>query len=91
MLVAILGFSRTAEACQKKFEIVFKSYKEDKLANSVLGNDKYECKFYDSLDQWWHLAGSVMKHVSAQQWTLQTVMHKTIVMIQIKIYLRIHK
>ena len=65
MLAAIPGFSRTAEACRKKFETVFKSYKEDKLANSVSGNDRHECKFYDSLDQWWHQAGSVMKHVSA--------------------------
>jgi hypothetical protein len=64
MIVAIPGFSRTAEACRKKFETVFKQYKEDKLANSVSGNDRHECKFYDSIDHWWHQAGSVMKHVS---------------------------
>ena len=46
------GFSRTVEAYQKKFEIFFKSYKENKLVNSISGNDKHECKFYDSLDQW---------------------------------------
>jgi hypothetical protein len=43
MLAAIPGFSRTAEACWKKFEIVFKWYKEDKLANSILGNDSIDC------------------------------------------------
>ena len=65
MIVAIPEFSRMAEACQKKFEMVFKPYKEDKLANSVLGNDRHECKFYDSIDYWWHQVGSVMKQVSA--------------------------
>lgn len=63
--MAIPGFSRTAEACRKKFEMVFKQYKEDKLANSISGNGRHECKFYDSIDHWWHQAGSVMKHVSA--------------------------
>jgi hypothetical protein len=52
MLVAIPGFSHIAEACRKKFEMVFKSYKEDKLVNSISGNDRHECKFYNSLDQW---------------------------------------
>jgi hypothetical protein len=65
MIVAILGFSRTAETCQKKFETVFKQYKEDKLTNSISGNDRHECKFYDLIDHWWHQASSVMKHVSA--------------------------
>ena len=50
MLAAILTFSHTAEAYRKIFDIVFNSYKEDKLANSVSGNDRHECKFYDSLD-----------------------------------------
>jgi len=27
--------------------------------------DRHKCKFYDSLDQWWYQADSVMKHVSA--------------------------
>jgi hypothetical protein len=52
MLVAIPGFSHIAEACRKKFEMVFKSYKEDKLVNSISRNDRHECKFYNSLDQW---------------------------------------
>ena len=65
MLAAIPGFSRTIEGCRKKFENIFKSYKEEKLANSISGNNTHECKFYDSLDQWWHQARSVLKHVSA--------------------------
>ena len=51
MLAAFPGFSRTTEGCRKKFENIFKSYKEDKLANSISGNNRHECKFYDSLDQ----------------------------------------
>jgi hypothetical protein len=65
MLAIIHGFSCTAEACQKKFEIVFKLYKEDKFANLVSGNDRRECRSYNFLDQWWHQASSVIKHVSA--------------------------
>ena len=64
MLAAIPGFSRTTERYRKKFDI-FKFYKEDKLANSISGNNRHECKFYDSLDQWWYQVGFVLKHVSA--------------------------
>ena len=62
MIAASPGFSRTAEGCRKNFENIFKSYK---LANSISRNNKHECKFYDSLDQWWHQVGSVLKHVNA--------------------------
>ena len=64
MLAAIPGFSHTAQGCRKKFENIFKSYKEDKLANSISENNRHECKFYDSLDQWWHQTRSVLKHVT---------------------------
>ena len=50
MLATIPGFSHTTEGCRKKFEKIFKSYKEDKLANSISGKNRHECKFYDSLD-----------------------------------------
>ena len=63
--MAIPGFSRMAKACRKKFKSDFKQYKEDKLANSILGNDRHECMFYDSGNHCWHHFGSVMKHVSA--------------------------
>ena len=63
MIVAIPRFLRTAEACRKKFETVFKQYKEDKLANSSLGNDQHKYKFNDSIDRCWNQASSVMKHV----------------------------
>ena len=65
MLAAIPGFFCIVEACRKKSQTVFKSYKENKLANLVSENNRHECKFYDSLDQWWHQAGSVIKHMSA--------------------------
>jgi hypothetical protein len=35
------------------------------MANNVSGGGCHECKFYDSIDQWWHQTGIVMKHVSA--------------------------
>jgi hypothetical protein len=38
-----------------------KQYKDDKITNGILGNDCYECPFYDALDSWWHQSGNVMK------------------------------
>ena len=58
-------FNRTAQACRKKFNQIFVSYKEDKLANGFLGNNRQKNKFYDALDQWYYQAGQVFKHVSA--------------------------
>ena len=45
--------------------MIFKKYKEDKLANLISGNDRHECKFFYSIDHWWYHVGSVMKHVGA--------------------------
>lgn len=25
--------------------------------------EKHECKFYESIDEWWHQVGIIMKHV----------------------------
>ncbi len=44
--------------------MLFKQYKIDKLANNILGEEKHECKFYESIDQWWHQTCIVMKHVT---------------------------
>ena len=58
-------FNRTAQACRKKFNQIFVSYKENKLANGISGNNRQESKFFDALDQWYHQAGQIFKHVSA--------------------------
>lgn len=65
MVAMIPNFTRSSVACKKKFSSIFKQYKEDKLANGISGNDRRECQFFDSMDEWWHQAGQVMKHVSA--------------------------
>jgi hypothetical protein len=50
---------------QEKNNTLFKQYKVDKMANSVLGEGHHEYKCYDSIDQWWHQTSTMMKHVSA--------------------------
>ena len=35
------------------------------MDNSILGNDHHESKYYEAMDEWWHQAGQIMKHVSA--------------------------
>jgi hypothetical protein len=64
MVVILPKFNRTNEACQKKFEKIFKAYKDNKMANGISGNDCHERKFYDAMDEWWHQTGQMMKHVS---------------------------
>jgi hypothetical protein len=51
LLSLIPGLNKSAEACKKKFNTLFKQYKVDKMANSVSGEGRHECKFYDSIDQ----------------------------------------
>jgi hypothetical protein len=65
MVIMLPKFNRTAVACRKKFKTIFDAYKEDKLANGISGNNRQEGKFYEALDEWYHQAGQVMKHVSA--------------------------
>ena len=65
MLVILLKFNRIAQACSKKFNHIFASYKEDKLANGISCNNRQKNKFHDALDQWYHQAGQVFKYVSA--------------------------
>lgn len=65
LIAVIPGLNRTAEACKKKFNSMYKLYKEDKVANGISGSNRHACKFYDSFDQWWHQTGTVKKHVTA--------------------------
>lgn len=37
--------------CRKKFKTIFDAYKENKMANSIYGNNRQNDKFYDSLDE----------------------------------------
>jgi hypothetical protein len=64
MSAAIPGFPRIPIACKWKFNAIYKQYKDDKIANGILGNDCHECPFYDVLDSCWHWNGNVMKNVS---------------------------
>ena len=65
MVVMLPKFNRSATACRKKHENLFKAYKEDKMANGISGNARHESKFFDAMDEWWHQTGQVMKDVSA--------------------------
>ena len=65
MVSSIPKFKRSAMVCKYKFNTLYKQYREDKVANNILGNDCYDYEFYKSLDTWWHLNSNVMKHVLA--------------------------
>ena len=54
MVAVISGLNRIAEACKKKFNVIYKQYRLDKTANAVSGLDRHKRKFYDTFDQWWH-------------------------------------
>jgi len=64
LIAIIFGLNQMAEACKKKFNSLYKVYKEEKLANGISGSNHQVCKFYDSFDQWWHQTGTVMKYVT---------------------------
>lgn len=64
MVASVQGFNRTPVACKRKFNSLYKQYKDDRIANNISNNDRHECKFYASLDNWWHFNGSAVKHVS---------------------------
>ncbi len=63
MVAIIIGFTRRIEACKKKLNLLFKLYKTKKLANDISREEKYECKLYESIDEYWHQVGIVMKRV----------------------------
>ena len=58
------NFKKTPKACKSKFSEVFKAYKDDKQANSISGEVRHTCKFYNAMDTWYHQNGAVMKHIS---------------------------
>jgi hypothetical protein len=39
-------------------------YKTNKLANGISREERDECKFYESIDQWWHQVDIIMIHVT---------------------------
>ena len=49
----------------KKYENLFKAYKEDKIINGISRNVHHESKSFDTMDKWWHQAKQAMKHVFA--------------------------
>jgi hypothetical protein len=42
-------FLNTLIVCKKKFNTIYKQYKDDKITNKILNNDHHECLFYDAL------------------------------------------
>jgi hypothetical protein len=49
MVSSIPGFKKSAMECKHKLNTLYKQYREDKVANNILGNDRHDCKFYKSL------------------------------------------
>jgi len=65
MVATIPRFTKTLKTCKKKFNLLFKQYKSNKLAIDISRDERHECKFYESIDQWWHQVGTFMKLVTA--------------------------
>ena len=63
MVTSIPGFTRSSLACQRKFNSLIKQHKKDICAMRESGQAHYACKFFHSLDRWWRINGTVMKHV----------------------------
>lgn len=51
LIAIIFGLNRTVEGCKKKFNILYKLYNKDNLANEISGSKRYAYKFYDYVDQ----------------------------------------
>ena len=64
ILCQLPSFKKSAVACKKKFNSLFKMYKEDKVLNGISGESRHECIYFEKFDAWRHQASSVMKHVS---------------------------
>jgi hypothetical protein len=65
LLSQIPTLKKSPVAVKKKFNNMFKAYKENKLANNVSGESRHDCKYYDQFESWFSQTGSVLKHVSA--------------------------
>jgi len=64
LLSQIPALKKSSLAIKKKFNNLFKIYKEDKLANNISGESRHECKYYDLSEISFSKTGSVLKHVS---------------------------
>ena len=69
MMASVEGFNRTPIACKRKFNSLYKQYRDGKMAHNVgvSESDRSEGKFYECLDHWWHFSGRIMKHVSKNE------------------------
>jgi len=65
LLSQIPTLKKSHVAIKKKFNSLFKAYKEDKLANNVSGESRHDCKYYDQFESWFFQTRYVQKHVSA--------------------------
>lgn len=59
MVVACAGFSKTSEACEKKWDTVLRQYQHDKLSG---GGRQSICKFFDEIDEGFHNSAYVNKY-----------------------------
>jgi hypothetical protein len=60
----ILKFLKNPIVCKWKFNTIYKQYKDDKITNKILNNDRHECPFYDALVVGKIKSGNVVKHVN---------------------------
>jgi len=65
MVMLLPKFKRTTIVCWKKFKTIFNACKEDKMANSIFGNNRQENKFYNALNEYYYQVGQVIKHIFA--------------------------
>ena len=61
----VFSCSETPKVCKSKFSEIFKAYKDDKQMNSISGEARHTCKFYDVMDTWYYQNRVAMKHISA--------------------------
>jgi hypothetical protein len=59
-VTTIPRFIRIIKTCKKEFNLLLKT---NKLTNDISRDERHECKFYESIDQWQHQV--VMKNVIA--------------------------
>jgi hypothetical protein len=71
VVVAILGFSRLAYACKKKYMTFLKDYKLEKVTNEVFGNNRHGEIFYEAMDHWNHHKGQFIKAMSLSTTSLE--------------------
>jgi len=45
----IPNFLKTPIVCKQKFNTIYKQYKDEKITNKILNNDRHKRPFYDAL------------------------------------------